>query len=1049
MVKHPKHYPLLLTFLFVPLAFLFLLVLLRLPQPSATYAAATKFIPTFLVYYGGGPALSASDASKLAKFDLIDIDRYRYNQINGNTWTAIKSLNPASQIYLYEIGPETTNYEDSYAPVSLNNISRFDASRSHPMGSLNGSHPELFLTDGAGRRVYSSGFSNPAANQYSYLMDFGSSAYQSYWLTATKNDVIDQPWAADGIFADNCVTFASAGGYNAASSKYSTDAVWSTAMNAFSSGIAAGLHGYGQKLWCNKGDTKSAAGSAAWLALDASTNHPDVLLEEGAFAVMWGSAVQFFPEALWKQQVDTIAATKNSKVALMSHTQLSEGGSGIDNWGKPVTYWQALWYSMGSFLLAKNDVLNNAYFMFNGGSGYDKIWYYDEYDAIDLGKALGSYATSSVSGVTIYSREFEKGYVVVNPTVTDVASWTVPQTSKQLTHANFLSPLSTIPSVTSIALPGHTSTLLMKTTLTPPSDTVAPSVPSGLVATSVLPTQVTLSWNSSTDNVGVIGYYVYLNDAPLATTSTTTIKHIGLTPNTTYTYRVSAYDAVPLHSDWTPIPLSITTPAIIAPPDRIPPSAPTGLTATVVSPTQINLSWNASTDNVGVTSYRINRGTSELATVSPSTMVYQDLGLTPVTTYVYTVQALDAANNVSSPSSSLTAVTLALPDTTPPSVPTGLTGVAASSTQITLSWNASTDNVGVTGYYVYLNDVPLATTTMRSYSHKGLTPNKTYVYRVSAYDAVPLHSDWTPIPLSITTPAIIAPPDTTPPSVPTGLIGVAASSTQVNLSWNASTDNVGVTGYNVYLNDVKLVTTGGTSFSHKGLTPGTSYSYRISAYDVMGNTSSLTATPLTISTPNPVPLAAFKSGDKIQTTSSIKVRVSPSTSAKSAGTQPTVALGTIVGGPSTQDGYTWWSVNFDSGADGWVVENYLVKQKFKLGDRLQTNTSVSVKTSPAGKTAYGNQGTGIQGTIIGGPVSQSLHIWWQVDFATAPDGWVSEEGITLLSPIAITKPTVVSGSTNLAAVATATEGSNLLVQLWALLVALGSALWSLISGLFR
>jgi chitodextrinase len=87
--------------------------------------------------------------------------------------------------------------------------------------------------------------------------------------------------------------------------------------------------------------------------------------------------------------------------------------------------------------------------------------------------------------------------------------------------------------------------------------------------------------------------------------------------------------------------------------------------------------------------------------------------------------------------------TPALADTQAPTVPTGLTATAVSGTQANLSWSASTDNVGVTGYYVYLNDRPLATTAATSFSHTGRTAGATYNYRVSAYDAVPNHSAWT------------------------------------------------------------------------------------------------------------------------------------------------------------------------------------------------------------------------------------------------------------------------------------------------------------------
>jgi hypothetical protein len=316
--------------------------------------------------------------------------------------------------------------------------------------------------DASGKRIYSTAYSNVATGQYSYLMDFGSAAYQSYWITGVKADIIDQPWVADGLFADNCLTLAAAGGYNATSAWYSTNAAWSGAMNSFSSALTAGLHGYNQKLWCNRGSTSTADGAAAWLALDKSANPPDVVMEEAAFAVMYGAAVQFIPETDWKRQVDTMGAIKNSKISMLSSTQLSADQSGTDNWGKPVTFWQALWYAIGSFQLGKNDVLGNASLMFTGGSGYNKIWWFDEYDKIDLGKALGPYTVTTVSGVNLYSREFEKGYVYVNPTANNVASVTLPQAMRQITHANLLSSPSSLPTVSTISLNGHNAAFLLK-----------------------------------------------------------------------------------------------------------------------------------------------------------------------------------------------------------------------------------------------------------------------------------------------------------------------------------------------------------------------------------------------------------------------------------------------------------------------------------------------------------------------------------------------------------------------------------------------------------
>jgi hypothetical protein len=74
-------------------------------------------------------------------------------------------------------------------------------------------------------------------------------------------------------------------------------------------------------------------------------------------------------------------------------------------------------------------------------------------------------------------------------------------------------------------------------------------------------------------------------------------------------------------------------------------------------------------------------------------------------------------------------------DTQAPSVPTNLKATAASSSQINLSWTASTDNVGVKGYKVYRGTTLIATTTTTSYANTGLAASTTYTYRVSAFDA--------------------------------------------------------------------------------------------------------------------------------------------------------------------------------------------------------------------------------------------------------------------------------------------------------------------------
>src|SRR2546430_1094146 len=111
-----------------------------------------------------------------------------------------------------------------------------------------------------------------------------------------------------------------------------------------------------------------------------------------------------------------------------------------------------------------------------------------------------------------------------------------------------------------------------------------------------------------------------------------------------------------------------TSVTVIAPPppDTTPPTVPTGLTATAVSSSQINLSWTASSDNVGVSGYRVYRGGTQIATTSATS--FANTGLAPSTTYTYTIAAYDAAGNVSAQSSSASATTPAPPDTTAPTV---------------------------------------------------------------------------------------------------------------------------------------------------------------------------------------------------------------------------------------------------------------------------------------------------------------------------------------------------------------------------------------------
>ncbi|HTF26004.1 MAG TPA: fibronectin type III domain-containing protein [Candidatus Limnocylindria bacterium] len=397
------------------------------------------------------------------------------------------------------------------------------------------------------------------------------------------------------------------------------------------------------------------------------------------------------------------------------------------------------------------------------------------------------------------------------------------------------------------------------------ADTTPPTTPSGLTALATGPTQVNLSWTASTDNVGVSGYVVQrcsgsgcTNFAQVASLpgNTTAYDDTSLAPSTTYTYQIVSTDAA-VNLSLPSNPASATTQA-----DTTPPTAPTNLAATVAGNTQINLSWTASTDNVGVTNYLIQRcatpGCSNFAQIGttggPGT-TYNDAAASASTSYTYQVIATDAAGNPGLPSNTATAVTMG-----PPATPSALTATAASATQINLSW--TNDAINQSGFKVERSPdnvtfTQIGTTSATAYSDPNLAPKILYYYRVRATNASG-DSGYSNVSSATTL------PDTTPPTAPSNLTATAASSTQINLSWTASTDNVGVTGYQIQrcqgvscttLSQIAAPTGTGTTYVDTGLSPSTSYSYEIIAADAAGNQSlpSNLGTATTLAGPPAIP----------------------------------------------------------------------------------------------------------------------------------------------------------------------------------------------------
>lgn len=166
-----------------------------------------------------------------------------------------------------------------------------------------------------------------------------------------------------------------------------------------------------------------------------------------------------------------------------------------------------------------------------------------------------------------------------------------------------------------------------------------------------------------------------------------------------------------------------------------------------------------------------------------------------------------------------------------PTEPMSLVANAVSPTEIGLSWEPSTDNVGVVTYGIYRDGAHLKYTPETSSADTGLKPLTAYCYRVSAFDEA-----WNESSMSNESCATTH-PDTEPPSVPQGLIANAVSPIKVELSWEASTDNVALAGYNVFRDGGLVTTSGSEEAQDEGVLPSTRYCYRVSAFDGAGNTS--------------------------------------------------------------------------------------------------------------------------------------------------------------------------------------------------------------------
>ncbi|HSX52931.1 MAG TPA: Ig-like domain-containing protein [Patescibacteria group bacterium] len=336
-----------------------------------------------------------------------------------------------------------------------------------------------------------------------------------------------------------------------------------------------------------------------------------------------------------------------------------------------------------------------------GGSGVKQVVF-----KVD-GIAVGSPDTTSPYSLTWDSTTVPDGSHVITATSTDNANNTATSTGVTVTVSNVV----------------------------PPPDTTRPTVtltapPSGQILT---PGLVTISANAS-DNVAVANVTFSVDGVTVGNPDTTSPYSVvwDATNATLGNHTITALATDTSGNTAT----SQYAVSVQSPSDITPPTVPGNLTATATAYNQVNLSWAASTDNVGVVGYFIVRnGTTIMKTIGTGT-TFADTTVSANTSYTYYVYAYDAAMNLSSNSNTATAMTLSPPDTQAPTGPTNLVATAVSTSQINLSWSAATDNVAVVSYLVFRNNssTPIATVSTTSFGDTGLSAGTTYTYTVKAVD---------------------------------------------------------------------------------------------------------------------------------------------------------------------------------------------------------------------------------------------------------------------------------------------------------------------------
>ncbi len=365
-----------------------------------------------------------------------------------------------------------------------------------------------------------------------------------------------------------------------------------------------------------------------------------------------------------------------------------------------------------------------------------------------------------------------------------------------------------------------------------------PAAPTGLTASAVAATSVTLTWvDNATDETGYVVQRkapggAYTQVGPTLPPNTTSFVDTSVSPASSYRYRVFAQNQVGPSAPSNEI--SVTTPEAA-------PAAPSNLAVSGATTNSLTLTW---TDNAlneaGFAIERQDPSTgqwSQIKTVGANVTTYTNTGLSPATSYSYRVRASNSVG-YSDYSNVATGTTLTPP---PPAPPTNLSVTGATTSSLTLAWTPV--GTGISGFTIERldptsgawNQLKQVGKTVTTYTDSGLSPATSYSYRVRAFNA------WgTSDPSSVATGTTLPP---TPPAAPSNLAVSGATTNSLTLTWtDNSTDE---SGFNIERLDpssgtwvlIKTTSRNVTSYTNGRLAPGTTYTYRVYAFNSAGNSA--------------------------------------------------------------------------------------------------------------------------------------------------------------------------------------------------------------------